>query len=55
MKAKTKRQLSVLFGLGVVTAALSIARAASITKKALDEDTTYKSILTITFPSMTDS
>jgi len=40
MKAKTKRQLNILFGLGLVTAVLGIGRAATITKKTLNEDTT---------------
>ena len=43
MKKRTKRQLNVIFGLGLVTALLSIGRAATLTKKALTEDTTCKS------------
>ena len=45
MKSKTKRHLSYLFYLGLVTAALSIGRAATVTEKTLTEDTTC------TFPS----
>lgn len=55
MKAKTKRQLNVLFGLGLITAALSIARAATITKKTLNEDTTCKSSQTTINILMIDS
>lgn len=55
MRTKTKRQLSVLFGLGMITAVLSIARAATITKKTLNEDTTCRCFLTTTCSSMTDS
>lgn len=40
MKAKTKRQLNVIFGLGLITALLSIGRAATTTRHALAEDTT---------------
>ena len=40
MRASTKRILNVLFGLSLITAALSIDRAATITKKTLTEDTT---------------
>lgn len=40
MKPKTKRQLDALFCLGLITAALSIGRAVSITKKTLTEDAT---------------
>lgn len=55
MKAKTKRQLNVLFGLGLITAVLSIGRAATITKKTLNGDTTCRFVWpTINF-SMTDS
>ena len=43
MRTRTKRQLNFLFGLGLITAALSIARAAIITKKSLTEDSTCKS------------
>ena len=40
MRTSTKRILNILFGLSLVTAALSIGRAATITKKTLTEDTT---------------
>lgn len=39
MRSKTKRQLTVIFSLGLVTALLSIGRAA---REALSEDTTCK-------------
>lgn len=42
MRASTKRILNILFGLSLVTAALSIGRAATITKKTLTEDTTCR-------------
>ncbi len=42
MKLKTKRQLNLIFSLGLVTALLSIGRAATLTRKALSEDTTCK-------------
>ena len=40
MRASTKRILNVLFGLSLVTVALSIGRAATIIRKTLTEDTT---------------
>lgn len=40
MKPRTKLQLNALFYLGLVTAALSIGRAATTTEKNLTEDTT---------------
>ena len=40
MRATTKRQLNVLFGLSLVTGALSIGRAALVTRKVLTEDAT---------------
>ena len=39
MKPKTKRQLNALFGLGLITAALSVGRAVTTTRKTLTEDT----------------
>ncbi|KAL8775644.1 MAG: hypothetical protein Q9209_000140 [Squamulea sp. 1 TL-2023] len=44
MKRKTKRHLNIIFGLGLVTASLSIARAATLTRKALTEDKTCRVI-----------
>lgn len=41
--AKIEKQLSVLFGLGLITAALSISHAAATTKKSLNEDETCSS------------
>lgn len=55
MKTKTKRQLNALFGLGLITAALSIARATTITKKTLVEDTTCKVAWTPIHSSMAKS
>ena len=40
MKRRTKQHLSIIFGLSLITAALSIARAATTTRKTLTEDTT---------------
>ena len=52
MRPKTKHQLNFIFGLGLITAALSIARACTVTKKSLTEDATCKapcsSILSLT-------
>lgn len=44
MKPATKRSLNVIFGLGLVTSALSIARAATINNKVLTDDSTCKQI-----------
>ncbi|KAL8890164.1 MAG: hypothetical protein Q9215_002639 [Flavoplaca cf. flavocitrina] len=44
MKKRTKRQLNIIFGLGLVTALLSIGRAATLTKQALTEDTTWNMV-----------
>ncbi|KAL9000111.1 MAG: hypothetical protein Q9169_001186 [Polycauliona sp. 2 TL-2023] len=35
MRPRTRRQLNVIFGLGLITASLSIGRAATLTRKAL--------------------
>lgn len=43
MKPKTKRTLNVIFALGVLTAATSIGRAASINRGAIENDTNCKS------------
>ncbi|KAL9003048.1 MAG: hypothetical protein Q9188_004060 [Gyalolechia gomerana] len=51
MKVKTKRQLNVTFGLGLITALLSIGRAATTTKHALAEDTTWRMIPSYYFTS----
>ena len=40
MKARTKRQLNAIFALGLITSALSIGRASTLTKETLSEDTT---------------
>ena len=55
MKAKTKRQLNIIFALGLITAVLSIGRAATITKKTLNEDTTCILTWTTVQPLVTDS
>lgn len=55
MKAKTKRQLNILFALGLITAVLSIGRAATITKKTLNDDTTCIFTWTTVQPFVTDS
>ena len=55
MRSRTKRQLNVLFGLGLITAALSIARAATITKKTLNDDPTCRFALTTHYFLHTDS
>ena len=55
MKPKTKRQLNLLFGLGLITAALSIARASTMTEKTLTEDTTCKFCWLPMLSSMTDN
>lgn len=52
MKAKTKRQLNVLFALGLITAVLSIGRAAT---KTLNDDTTCIFTWTTVQPFVTDS
>ncbi|KAL8689577.1 MAG: hypothetical protein Q9218_004781 [Villophora microphyllina] len=44
MRPKTKRQLNVIFALSLITAPLSIGRAASLTKKTLTEDTTWNMV-----------
>ncbi|KAI4234516.1 MAG: hypothetical protein L6R40_006721 [Gallowayella cf. fulva] len=41
MRVKTKRQLNIMFGLGLIIALLSIARAAALIEKALTADTTW--------------
>jgi len=55
MKAKTKRQLNILFALGLITAVLSIGRAATITKKTLNDDTTCIFTWITVQPFVTDS
>jgi len=55
MKAKTKRQLNIIFALGLITAVLSIGRAATITKKTLNDDTTCILTWTTVQPFVTDS
>ena len=40
MKPRTKRRLNVLFALGLITAALSIGRAVTLTRKTLEIDAT---------------
>ena len=55
MKVKTKKQLNTLFGLGFIPAALTIGRAAVISRKTLTEDTTCRITYTLIHHSMTDS
>ena len=43
MKPSTKRVLNVIFCFGVITAAMSIGRAATITKHNLETDSSCKS------------
>lgn len=43
MKRRTKRSLNVIFALGLVTAALSIGRIATVTETTLTEDSTSES------------
>ncbi|KAL8896845.1 MAG: hypothetical protein Q9207_007510 [Kuettlingeria erythrocarpa] len=51
MKARTKRQLNFIFGLGLITALLSIGRAATTTKETLSEDTTWRLVPSYYFTS----
>ncbi|CAO1601331.1 hypothetical protein XANCAGTX0491_004999 [Xanthoria calcicola] len=54
MKLKTKRQLNLIFSLGLVTALLSIGRAATLTRKALSEDTTWNMVPSYYFTMFED-
>ena len=45
MKRKTKYQLNIIFCLGLITSALSIGRAITITERTLTEDATCKDLV----------
>ncbi|KAL8930476.1 MAG: hypothetical protein Q9208_000660 [Pyrenodesmia sp. 3 TL-2023] len=51
MKARTKRQLNFIFALGLITALLSIGRAATTTKATLTEDTSWRMVPSYYFTS----
>ena len=55
MRPKTKLQLNFIFSLGLITAALSVARASTVTKKTLTEDTTCNVSSVYTLFIKTDS
>ena len=49
MKRKTKTILNLFFACGLVTAALSVGRAATTNRGSLTEDTTWRSVPSGTF------